>query len=147
MKLTSSIDIHAPIEKVFQSLSEDEQMEKWMEGVVGIEYINQQTAEKREGTKFRLKIREGGKVTEYAGEITQYDKPRLLGIKLEHKMFAMNTYYWLETIENGVRVHCECHVAAFNWFSKWMGYLFRRLTRRILIKQLSMLKSLAESSI
>ncbi|MFY0545393.1 SRPBCC family protein [Brevibacillus sp. H7] len=73
-----------------------------------------------------------------------YDKPRLIGVRIGNKMFAVDVYYRFEPIQTGTRLQYECHLTYSNWFAKFMGRMFGWLTRRILTKQMTMLKALAE---
>jgi hypothetical protein len=69
-----------------------------------------------------------------------YDKPRLQGVRIGYKIFAVDVTYTFEPIQSGTRLQYECQLTYSNWVARWMGYLFGWLTRKISVKQMTMLK-------
>jgi uncharacterized protein YndB with AHSA1/START domain len=145
MNITYTMDIHAPIDKVFECIDNDELLKKWMHGLVEVVYVLEPDNNHPVGTKFTHKIKEGGKVREYDGEVIAYEKPSLLGVRLSPPMFTVDVYYRLSTIENGTRLHYECMLTYHNWFAKLIGSVFSWFSKKILHKQMNSLKELAES--
>ncbi|MDF2646679.1 MAG: hypothetical protein K0Q73_2484 [Paenibacillus sp.] len=145
MQLTFTQDIKAPIEKVFACADEEEKQKLWMEGLVGTEYIGKYDPNQPVGTKFKQKIKEGGRVQEYDGEVTAYEKPRLLGVKLFNKMFSVDVRYRFTEISGGTRMQYDCELTFHHWIARLMGSLFGWFTKRIFRKQMQAFKSLAES--
>lgn len=145
MAITFSQHIAAPIERVFACVDDDSNQRAWMDGLVEMIYPDGSNAEKRAGTKFRQRLREGGRVVEYEGEVTAYERPRRLGMRIGNAMFSVQVDYRFSTEGGGTRLDYRAGIATHNWFAKAMGFLFGWLTRRILRKQMAKLKALAES--
>ncbi|WP_052807167.1 SRPBCC family protein [Risungbinella massiliensis] len=144
MSLPYTIDIEAPIEIAFHCVNDIEKIKIWMPELVRTDYIGDYDKENPVGTKFTQKLKEGGRVVGYAGEILAYDKPRLLGIRIGNTMFQVEVYYRFEPITTGTRLCYECNLFYQNWLAQTIGKLFEWLNRRILTKQLNALKQLAE---
>ncbi|NIN68580.1 MAG: SRPBCC family protein, partial [Anaerolineae bacterium] len=54
-----------------------------------------QNREQPIGTKFTQRIREGGRITEYEGEVTAYEKPYHLGVRIGSPQFSVDVDYRL----------------------------------------------------
>jgi uncharacterized protein YndB with AHSA1/START domain len=144
--ITYSMEINAPIEQVFACVDDDEQVKRWMEGVEEITYLDPPDRDNPVGTRFKQRIREGGRVAEYEGKVIAYDKPRHLGISLGNKQFTMQVDYRFAPIDGGTRLDYSAEMIAGNGFVRVMGVLFGWMTRRILRNQMAALKTMAESA-
>lgn len=144
MVTTYTLDLKVPVERAFACVDDQEMMKIWMSGLVGNEYPNGRNMDNPVGTKFKQKIKEGGRVVEYDGEVIAYEKPRLLGVRIGNKSFVVDVHYRFEEISGGTRLNYECTLALNGFFAKLMGRLFAGFTRRILVKQMTALKALAE---
>jgi uncharacterized protein YndB with AHSA1/START domain len=141
---TYTLEIHAPIERAFACVDDAELMKIWMEGLVDTEYPDGIDKDHPVGTKFKQKIKEGGRVVEYDGEVLAYEKPRLLGVRIGNRMFSVDVFYQFEAIAEGTRLKYECRLTYHNVVAKMMGIMFGWLSKRILVKQMTALKALAE---
>lgn len=146
MAITYSQFIATPIERAFACVDDEELLRRWMEGLEETTYPQGRDRARPVGTRFTQRIREGGHVTEYEGEVTAYDKPRHLGVRIGNGMFSMQVDYRFTPEGEGTRLDYRCEAVTHHWFARVMGFLFAWLTRRILRKQMSQLKALAESS-
>jgi carbon monoxide dehydrogenase subunit G len=144
MKFTYTLDINAPMERVFACVTDDEKKKIWMEGVVGTEFPNGKDQENPVGTKFTQQIKEGRRIVEYDGEIIAYEKPHLLGVRVGNKMFSFDTYYRLAEQPGGTRLNYESQFVSASSLAKFMGKLFGWFTRKLVVKQMAALKKLAE---
>ncbi len=61
-------------------VEEPEKQQQWMEGL--LESTPTSEGPSRPGSTFVMKIREGRRVAEYAGEVTSRDEPRHLAVRL-----------------------------------------------------------------
>ena len=84
MKMTDSININAPIERVFECIADQEQQKLWVDGLVGIEYTSEWKEDNPVGTQFKQRLLKGPKKVEYEfeGEILAYQNPKLFGTRI-----------------------------------------------------------------
>lgn len=145
MQITYTQDIHAPIEKVFDLIHDPDKHKLWLKGVEETRYVGAYDPENPVGTRFKQKIREGGRVKEYDGEVTAFAKPKHLGIRLFCPQFSVAVDYRLTPVEGGTRLDYVADFASGNWFFRLMVRLFGFLMRGMLTKQMRKLKELAEA--
>lgn len=145
MRSSYSIDINAPQDVAFECVDNDDEVKKWVDGLMETSYPNGKNPDTPVGTKFKQKIKEGGRVKEYTGEVIKYDKPHLIAVRLYDKMFSVDVYYRFIQIPHGTRLDYEADITFHNWFAKTMGKLFSGESERIIEKQMLKLKELAES--
>ena len=145
MKATYTIEINAPIERAFDLVDDDEKIKLWMDGLEETTYTSDRDRENPVGTIFKQRIREGGRISEYEGEVTNYDKPNRLGVRIGNKHFVMRVDYRFTPTEAGTRLDYSAEMVQGNWIVRVVGKLFSWLTHRILKKQMKALKALAES--
>lgn len=144
MNATFQMDIAAPIETVFDLVDDDEKIKQWMDGVEEISYPDGQDREDPVGKRFNMKIREGGRVADYEGEVLDYDKPNHLAISIGAHSFSMRVDYRFTSIPEGTRLDYVCQPLRASFFIRFIGFCFSWLTKRILKKQMAALKELAE---
>jgi hypothetical protein len=96
------------------------------------------------GTKFKQRIREGGRVAEYDGEVTAYDKPHHLAVRIGNEQFTVHVDYRFASTNSGTRLTYSAELLFHSWFARIMGVLFSWFTRGILNKQMIRLKEVAE---
>lgn len=145
MRITYQLDIEAPIGTVFEQLDDDEKLKLWMEGLEETIYPSGRDAQNPLGTKFVQKIREGGRVGEYDGEVIAYEKPTRLAIDIGNRQFTMRVDYRLRPTPTGTRLDYSVETIRATWFVRLLGNLFSGFTRRLLDRQMKKLKELAES--
>ncbi|PGS48383.1 SRPBCC family protein [Bacillus sp. AFS041924] len=140
-----SLVISAPIEAVFEVVDSDKHIKKWMDGFIENTYDENFNRENPVGHKFKQKLKEGGKIQEYEGEIISYVPPKELGVRLKHSTFTVEAIYRFHSEgTNLTRLDYECRLEMHSIVSKMMGFLFSWFTKRILVKQMSSLKKYAE---
>ena len=145
MIINHQLFIQAPLEAVFNMVSDWEKIPLWMEGVVEIVPLGDPTTTGLVGQKFTQRVKEGGRITEYTGEITAYEALRHLGLKVGGAMFTFDLDFRFSPEGSGTRLDYSAGTTFHNLFAKVMGTLFSWLTRRIVTKQLAKLKQIAEA--
>jgi hypothetical protein len=126
-------------------VDDDQKTKLWMDGLEETIYPDGLDRENPVGARFRQRIKEGGRVAEYDGQVTAYDKPRHLGVRIGSSAFTMEVDYRFTETGDSTRLDYSAKMLYANWFSRLMGSLFGWFTRRILNNQMTKLKGLAES--
>jgi uncharacterized protein YndB with AHSA1/START domain len=147
MHLTYSQEINAPIEKVFDLIHDPEKHKLWLQGVEETRYVGEYDPENRVGAKFKQRIREGGRVKEYDGEVTAFAQPKHLGIRLWCPQFSVVVDYRLTPLERGTYLDYTADLTCRHWFFRLMARCFSFLMQGMLKKQLRKLKELAEAGV
>jgi len=146
MQFESSHLIAAPVERVWQFLDDDEKRKLWMPEVEDTVYPDGNDKENPVGVRFRQRIREGGRISEYEGEVTAYNPPSLLGVRLSNPQFASDVIYRLRQEDGGTRLDYSAELSLNSWIAKVMGVIARPLTSSIIRRHMRNLKRVAEGS-
>lgn len=146
MEITYHEEILAPIEIVFDFLNDDEKMKLWMEGLESTEYPEGKNDDDPVGTIFVQTIREGGHSQQYAGIVTEYDPPTLIGVQLQSNAFRVDVTYELTDRGRKTDLDYTCELVFASLFYRIIGVLFKGLTNRILKNQMKLLKQLSEQA-
>jgi len=141
---TYSVEIMAPIDKVFNCVEDTEKMKQWMDGLEETRYTSDRDPANPVGTKFKQRIREGGRVQEYDGEVLAYEKPKHPAVRIGNKFFHAVADYRFAPTHGGTRLDYTCTVTCHSWFIRVMAFMFGWLMKHILRKQMTKLKELAE---
>jgi uncharacterized protein YndB with AHSA1/START domain len=144
MAVTYSMAVNAPVGKLFDCVEDTEKMKLWMDGLEETIYTTERDPANPVGTKFKQKIREGGRVQEYDGEVMAYEKPEHLAVRIGNRHFQANVDYRFTPTPEGTRLDYTCEITCHNWFVRVMAFMFGWLTKRILRKLMAKLKELAE---
>jgi uncharacterized protein YndB with AHSA1/START domain len=142
--VSHTLDLKAPIEKVFDLIDDKEKLKLWMDGLEDTVYTSDRDPANPVGTRFRQKIKEGGRVQEYDGEVLAYEKPKHLAVRIGNKQFSAVADYRLTPTPDGTRLDYTCEVTPHGWLILVMLVVFGWVGRRILRKQMAKLKELAE---
>ena len=137
-------DINASPETVFRYVDEEDKVKLWIPELVANEFPHGKNDENPVGTKFIQKLKEGGRVRSYEGEVTAYEKNRALSIRLGNKGFTVDVDYRVEPRGNGSRLEFICDVKYKRWFFGLIGKLFSGFMLKMANKQLDRLKEAAE---
>lgn len=143
MDVRQSETIEAPAERIFELITDDEKKKEWAEGVMETFYPEGRP-DRPVGTRFIQKIKEGGHVTEYAGEILVFDKPHHLAVKMSNRHFDMLMKFDLKPMGKQTRVDFSVQMPKAGLLAQAVGKVFGWFTKMILKKQLAALKVLAE---
>lgn len=146
MNETFTMIIAAPPERVWALIDDHDNLKRWMDGLEATTYPDGLDRSRPVGTRFVQRIREGGRVSEYQGVVTAYDRLTHLGIEIGNRAFAMAVDYRLRPVPEGTRLDYSAVLKRGGGFVRVMMVLFGWLTRKILRKQMAKLKALAEES-
>ncbi len=145
MKVTYQLDIAAPISRVFNPVDEDKDLKRWMDGLEETIYPSGYDRTNPVGTKFKQRIREGGRIAEYDGEVTAYQKAKRLGIRIGNRQFTMQVGYRFSETATGTRLDYSAEMVAGTWLAHFLSKLFNWFTMRLLDRQMKKLKAAAEA--
>lgn len=146
MRAAYHLNINAPVGIVFNLVDDDEKVKLWMDGLEETLYPSGRNRENPVGTKFRQRVREDGRLTEYEGEVIAYSKPTHLGLRIGNSEFLMQVDYRFTPSATGTRLDYTAEMLEARWFIRLMNRFFNWLTLRILDRQMKRLKQLAEAS-
>src|SRR4029077_7842239 len=95
MKNTCTIQIEAPIGKVFDFINDDTKHKLWLEGLE--ETIREPGYDRKRppGSKVEERIRAGKKIRVFGGQGTAYQRPEHLGARVQNKAFSIQVDYRL----------------------------------------------------
>ena len=146
MQEIARIQIDASPQAVFDLIADNTRRGEWAEGMETFDYTSDFDPNDAVGTTFTQRIREGGRVTEYHGEITAYDPPKAWGAKVVGGSYSMVVEYHLTPANGGTEVVNVVDVDSSSWFVRVMGFLFSWFTKWLGRKQLRKLKELVEAA-
>ena len=143
MNLEHVTEIRASRERVFDYISNPEKLRLWAKGME--ERTDLTPGRHGVGTRFRQRIREGGRVTEYEGEILAYDPPAHLQVRMARGPLTMTMEYRLSTPSPAVtQLHQRLSIESASRIMRWLAPLFSAFTRRLMRRQAQALKELVE---
>ena len=145
MNFTYTVEINAPIARVFELVDDDDNIKLWMDGLEETLYPEGKNRTNPVGTKFKQRIKEGGHVAEYDGRVIAYEKPNHLAITIGNPQFEMRVVYRFTPKGAWTWLDYSATMTRGSLFMKLMSKLFAPLTRRILDRKMKKLKELAES--
>jgi uncharacterized protein YndB with AHSA1/START domain len=146
MRLTHSDVFHCSLETLFDHIETPEKQKLWMKGLLANDLIS---GTRGLGARFRMVMQEGRKQAEYQGEVTAYEKPSRIEVRIAGgnlpKGMAMRADYRLSPTEGGTRLDYACCAEAekigffmrllmplFKVFGRWqLKRLFRTLHRLV----------------
>jgi uncharacterized protein YndB with AHSA1/START domain len=145
MRCTYSLDINAPIDRIFDLIHDPEKHKLWLKGVEETRYVGAYDPANPVGAKFKQTIREGRRVKEYDGEVTAFARPKHLGIRLSSPQFVVDVDYRLSPLAQGTHLDFAADVTCSSRLFRVLAAVFGLFTRWILRKQMAKLKELAEA--
>ena len=145
MKNICTIEIEAPIGKVFDFINDETKHKLWVEGLE--ETIREPGYNRKNplGSKFKQKIREGKKIEVYDGEVTAHERPKHLGARVYNKSFSVQVDYRLQKVKNTTRLEFVSEVTFHSLAFKMLAGLSGSIMRAVLEKQMKMVKQLIEA--
>lgn len=144
MEMTHVAEIRASRDRVFDYLADPDKMKQWAKGME--ERVDLSPDPKRAGARFTQRIREGGRVNEYDGEILAYDAPARLAVRMTRGPIAMTMDARLTEATPGVtRLEQRFSMESRSAVMRLVGRLFAPLTRSLMRRQFAALKEAAEA--
>ena len=144
MRQTRSIRINATPDTVWSLLDDESRLPLWMPHIVSTRYPDGIDKSNPVGTRFIQEMREGDKISSYEGEVTEYEKGRLLGVLMRPHAFAIHAVYHVSGDDDWTRLDYGCDVKPMTWRGYLMVWYGKRLLNSILDQQLARLKFAAE---
>lgn len=141
MRQARTVQIHAPIDEVFEYTEDPDNAPDWAEGIVGFELIDE--AEDEVGTTYEMHIEEGGRVKTYHGEVVAWEENRHTSNRVERDGMVMTMDRDYAAAGDGTVVTMTVRVDLAGW-TKVMAPLIWLMNRHFLKKQASKLKELIE---
>jgi uncharacterized protein YndB with AHSA1/START domain len=145
MNCSYTLFIKAPVARAFSMVDDEKNLKRWMDGLEETIFPEGYERAKTVGTKFKQRIKEGGRVNEYDGEVIAYEKPHHLAILLGNKHFTVQVDYRFTADGLQTRLDYQSEMIRANRFVRLMCRLFAGFTKRLLDRQMKRLKELAES--
>lgn len=129
MQIEHTEEFRCTPERLWPYIEEPELQKKWMKGLIE----NRLTSEgpSRVGSRFRMKIKEGGRVVEFDGEVTAHDRPRHLAVRFWGGSFkpgmAMHADYRLSDLGGATRLDYAARLESerLGFFMKMMLPAFK----------------------
>lgn len=144
MRMQRQIEIDAPIERVFRLLSEPEEMKRWIPELMEVTHVSGEI--NTPGATFKQKLKEGGRVGTYDGEVLAFEAPRHVAVRIFNRMFEVRTDYKLDSDGQRTRLDYTADLVPKVWWMKLMTKLFGRFNERIVDEQMRRLQQAAKSS-
>jgi hypothetical protein len=112
MRIDYSVEFSCSPPQLWPYLEDPQLQKQWMKGLE--EMSSTSAGPTRAGSTFRMKIKEGGSVAEYQGQVTSYEKHRHLGIR-----------FWGGHMEEGATMLVDYRLADLNGRTR-LDYVCRR---------------------
>jgi len=149
MSIRHTLQLSAPVEQAFawaDLVADPARIGQWMKGVEETIFDQPVTANDAVGARFVQKIREGGRVNEYQGEITAYNPPHHLGVRLADKHTKLDIDYRFTPAGDGSRIDYRCDLVDPTRFVRVVYFLFRPLTSKLMKSHLKRLQELIDEN-
>lgn len=144
MRFDHGFEVAAPRERVFDHLTDHDKVRQWAKGTEERTYLT--PPPHGAGTRFRQRIREGGQVQDYEGEILALEPPGRLRTRLSRGPITMEMEYRLSgTPAGGTRVDQTLAIEAASLPMRIMMRLAAPLTRHLMRRQARALAAMAEA--
>jgi uncharacterized protein YndB with AHSA1/START domain len=143
MHSTASVTVLAPIGRVFVWLDEADKLKQWLAGLEEVTYLKPGVP-RGAGSRFLYRLREGGHVTEYQGEVTAYRPPEELAVRLSSPHLEMDIRYRLASRQGSTSVEQTVVLASLSRLARLTLPLAGRLLLRRQARQLARLKVIVE---
>lgn len=142
MRMVSTCTFRCRPEILWEHLRRSELLKSWLPGLVEHELIDE--TPDGVGTRFRMVVKEGGKLQEYHGEVLECDEPRHLKSQMTGgcmKDTVSTSTFDLDDLGNETRLRQVVEANLSGWGFKllspvflllgkvWMRGTFRRLRR------------------
>ncbi len=144
MLIKQSVDLATPIHHSFELVEDDRLIQRWMTGLVEMSYDNDDPKRHPVGTTFKQMIRESGRISEYAGEVLEYERPHHLAVRLVGKQFSVKVDYRFDALEVGTHLDYTADFNCTAAFARRMSELFNWLSDTVVTRQMNNLQRLAQ---
>jgi uncharacterized protein YndB with AHSA1/START domain len=147
MKVTISIAISAPIQKVFDLIHDHQKHKLWLDALEETVYEPDYDPAHPLGAKFTQKIREGKAIQLYDGEVTAFKRPHHLAVRLSGTSVTALVDYRLESAKKVTQVEFTSQLTFKNVAVRALAAVSGPILRGILQEQMNKLKAVAEGTL
>ena len=145
MPIEIETHIDAPIETVFNAIADPDKRHEWMEGLGETIYPEGTDPSQPLNVKFKQVIKEGGRDSEYEGEVVGYEPPRWFVLEFGRGKYRMLSEYSLAVSPNGgTDLTHRATTLSSAWWVKLLERLFSAMTMNIMRKHMDKLKTVCE---
>jgi uncharacterized protein YndB with AHSA1/START domain len=142
MSSQKTAEIAAPPERVWELLVDPAQRLRWVDELVATVPDRPPTGV---GDEFVLKIREGGDVVDYRGEVTAFDPLRRYAVRMRRGALEIGLDHRLDDLGGGrTRLAVDVTTTSSNRLLRLGGSLLSGAAARVLGTQLGRLREVAE---
>ena len=135
MHLNASVTITAPIGQVFSYLDDGQRLRRWIAGLVEVSY-EKPGIPRGVGSRFRQRIKAGGRIRNYEGEVIVYQPPAQIGVRLGNARCSVDVRYRLVERLGATQVEQTAVVQVRGRLARLVsvagGWLMQRQQRRML---------------
>ena len=137
-----AVEIEAPREDVFRWLTEPELMQQWIDGLLEFEPRDPGPAL---GSRSRQVMRIKGRNFELDSEITAFEPPEGLDVRIDHKGFESTSRYRVEESDGVSRVTATIETSYKLFANRLLAGLVTREAQKKLVGDLARLMELVEA--
>ena len=146
MRLTTTIDIHAPTEVVWACIEEPEKIMQWVEGCLNHRYLTPEENGTMVGRQFEQQLQQGKDTVTFIGTMTQYDPLQHFAFHIPSAAYSSDASFHLKSLKPDVtQVFYSIDVELHTLKAKIAGFFLRLPLTFFVPKQMRRLKQLAES--
>jgi hypothetical protein len=103
MLIRESLTIRAPIERIWDLLDDPAKRKLWTMQDAEVEYLTPVDPQNKLGLRYRLRLRTGDKLSEFTGEVTAWERPHHLAVRLQQQYIDWQYDYRLTATPDGTR--------------------------------------------
>ncbi len=136
-RITVSVDIEAPLDRVWEAAADLASHHEWMADAESIEFLTEQR--RGVGTRLRVATRVGPLRTSDVMEVTEWDEPHRIGVH-HQGLVSGHGAFELTVVDGGTRFTWQERLS-FPWYlggplAGWaaapvLGWIWRRNLRRL----------------
>lgn len=147
MRITCTMDIDAPAERVFACVDEPDLILRWVEGAVSHRYTTERDAANPVGQRFVQRLRQGKDIKEFEGTIIAFERPTHFAFSIPSPAYSSIARFRI-TPRGADRstVAYSIDVTLHTWPARIIGTLLRLPLGLFVRKQIGRLKRLAETA-
>lgn len=146
MDTEQEIHINSELLQVFSLLNDPVKTLDWMEGLTAITRGDNYVEENPIGGKYVMHIKEGRSINAYQCTVLAYREPTRFTVELKGPTFSLVNAYKLSRQGAGTHLVFTSKMDTKFKHIKFLGWVFKGFTKRIVMKQLAKLKALAEAT-
>lgn len=140
---TTSVQVEAPVEKVWEVFTDQTKLGNWMEGFKEIKTISGSPEEV--GSKHELTIVQNGEEMKILETVTDVEQNRLYAFDLESDFLNATTKITFEPLGEATRIVATNVVSGHGPLKKTLAFMFKSMMEETSQQQYNQFKKLVES--